>query len=105
MRADLARLGTLEEGVRGTLAQMALRLARAYDRFDGVDLTKLARLNQELRQTLAALVGVGSDDDGGEAARMSTPVWHEAQPGPADAGAADRRGGGEAGPAADATPG
>jgi hypothetical protein len=104
VRADLVRLGTLEEGVRGTLAQMALRMARAYDQYDGVDLTKLARLNQELRQTLAALVGVGDVDDSGEAARMSTPVWDEAQPRPADAGSAGRRGSGKARPAADAAP-
>ena len=71
----LSRLGKLNEGVRGPLAQMAIRMARAYDRYRGSDLTKLARLNQELRQTLAALVEVGDDDDGGEAARMSTPVW------------------------------
>lgn len=96
VRADLDRLGRLDEGVRGSLAQMALRMARAYDRFDG-DLTKLARANMELRQTLERIAEVGDDDDGGEAARMSTPVRDAAEPGAADAGAADGGGGAPAG--------
>ena len=93
--AALDRLGKLDEGVRGPLAEMAVRMARAYDQYEGADLTKLARLNQELRQTLTALVGVGDDDDGGEPARLSTPVWDATQPGPADAGTPGGGGGGD----------
>jgi hypothetical protein len=88
--ADLSRLGKLDEGVRGSLAQMALRLAQAYDAYDGEDPGKLSRLNQELRQTLKDVAEVGDDDDGraGDAARMSTPVRDASDAGPADVGAA-----------------
>ncbi len=96
VRADLERLGRLDEGVRGSLAEMALRMARAYDGYDGADITKLARVNMELRQTLCRIAEVGDDGDGGEAARMSTPVRDAAESGPADAGAADGGGRGEA---------
>lgn len=98
IKRDLAQLGRLDTGVRATLAQMVLKMARAYDRYEGADLAKLARLNQELRQTLAALTAEVSDDgDGEEAAHLSTPVWDPAEPGPADAGAEGGRGGGAAG--------
>lgn len=50
-------------GMQAPLAEMALRLARAYDGYAGDDLTKLSRLNQELRQTLQVIAEVGLDDD------------------------------------------
>lgn len=96
---DLERLGRLDTGVRATLAQMVRKMARAYDLYEGSDLAKLARLNQELRQTLMILTTeVGGDGDGGEeAAHLSTPVWDGPQPGPADAGAEGGGGRGAAG--------
>jgi hypothetical protein len=94
---ELDALAASKHVFQGTLTQMAVRLARAYDEYDGADLTKLARLNQELRQTLAALTEVGDDGDDGEAARMSTPVRHAEVAGAADVGAADRGGRGPAG--------
>jgi hypothetical protein len=111
---ELAAMDGADSAFHDSLAEMAVRLARAYDGYDGHDLTKLARLNQELRQTLAALVEVGVDDDSDEGARLSTPVFADvpaavrdaAQPGPADVGAAGGGGGGgsvaSTGPAADA---
>lgn len=98
IQVDLGRLGALDVGVRATLAQMVLKMARAYDRYEGADLAKLARLNQELRQTLTVLTTEASGDgDGEEAVHLSTPVWHAAEPGAADAGAAGGGGGGPAG--------
>lgn len=95
---DLAGLGKLDKGVRSTLAEMAKRLARAYDQDDGEDLSKLARLNMELRQTLTALTtAVAGDFDDGEAAHLSTPVRDGEEPGAADVGAAGGGGGGAAG--------
>ena len=73
MLADMERLGKLDEGVRGSLAQMALRLARAYDEFDG-DLTKLTRLNQELRTTLQAMAEVRDDGEHAGGAALPSPV-------------------------------
>jgi hypothetical protein len=98
IRRDLAQLGRLDTGVRSTLSQMVLKMARSYDRYEGADLAKLARLNQELRQTLMVLTTeANSDGDGEQAAHLSTPVWHAAEPGAADAGPAGGGGGGEAG--------
>jgi hypothetical protein len=98
VQRDLARLGRLDTGVRATLAEMALKMARAYDRYEGADLAKLARLNQELRQTLTGLTAeVNGDSDDDQAAHLSTPVWDGAQPGAPDAGAAGGGGRGEAG--------
>lgn len=107
VRRDLARLGELDDGARGSLAAMALRLAQAYDRYDGADMAKLARLNQELRQTLAAVVEVRNDGDGDEdAAALSTPEWapdvpaavrDAAEPGAADVGRPGGGGGAAAG--------
>jgi hypothetical protein len=98
VRQYLDQLGGLDIGARATLAQMILKLAHSYDEYDGSDLAKLARLNQELRQTLTALmVEVGGDsDDDGQAAHLSTPVWDGPQPRAADARA---EGGGGRGPA------
>ncbi len=105
VRADLDRLGRLDEGVRGSLAQMALRLARAYDLCADADLAQLARANMELRQTLSRIAEVDDDGDPDEAARTSTPEWtggsaavrDPAQSGAADVGAADGGGGGAPG--------
>lgn len=108
VRREIAALDGSVQIFHGSLSAMAVRLARAYDDYAGADLTKLARLNQELRQTLAALVEVGVDDNGDEAARLSTPVRDGEDTGPADAGAAGERGVGgfaaPAGQAADAAP-
>lgn len=98
VRRDLAQIGRLDTGVRATLAQMALKMARAYDGYEGSDLAKLARLNQELRATLTGLrTEVSGDSDVEEAAHLSTPVWDGAQSGAADAGAEGVGGGGAAG--------
>jgi hypothetical protein len=86
VRHDLGQLAERDVGISGSLSEMALRLASAYDEYDGEDLSKLARLNMELRQTLTALVReVGDDGDAEQAAHLSTPVWDGAQPGAADA--------------------
>lgn len=98
VQRDLGQLGRLDTGVRATLAEMVMKMARAYDRYEGADLAKLARLNQELRQTLMSLTTeVGGDSDDDEAAHLSTPVWDGAQPGAADVGAEGGGGGGAAG--------
>ncbi|MEV7264697.1 hypothetical protein AB0N38_14205 [Micromonospora aurantiaca] len=99
----LDRLGKLDSGVRAPLALMARKLARAFDQYQGNDLTKLSRLNQELRQTLTAMVEVGDDGDG-DGADLPAPVWDSAEPGAADAGRAGGGGGGAAAEAADAAP-
>jgi hypothetical protein len=95
VRRDLDRLGKLDEGVRGSLAQMALRMARAYDQYAGADLTKLSRANQELRATLQAMTEVGDDGDDDPSARLPSPVRNGAESGAVDAG---RAGGGGSGP-------
>ncbi len=41
VRRDLAQLGRLDTGVRATLAEMALKMARAYDRYEGADVDGL----------------------------------------------------------------
>ena len=64
--ADLARLGKFETGVRGSLAAMALKLARSLDgQPDDAAPTVTARLSQELRTTLLALMGVNVQDGAG----------------------------------------
>lgn len=60
--ADIERVGKTDVGVRGSLKEMALKLARAFDLCETDDITALAKLNAELRQTLARLTDVGSDD-------------------------------------------
>lgn len=72
-------------GMRAPLAEMALRLARAYDGYAGDDLTKLSRLNQELRQTLQVIAEVGLDDDDDRTGGLPAPVRHPAD-GSADVG-------------------
>ena len=61
-------------GMQAPLASMALRLARAYDQYVGGDLTKLSRLNQELRQTLQVIAEVGTDDDSDPTGGLPAPV-------------------------------
>jgi hypothetical protein len=61
--ADLERLGKLNTGVRGSLASVALKLARALDgQPDDAAPTTTARLSQELRTTLLAIMGVNTND-------------------------------------------
>lgn len=61
---DLARIGKLGVGVRNTLAQVAIRLARTLDA-QPLDAPpeKVARLAQELRTTLLAVMGVNQGSD------------------------------------------
>jgi hypothetical protein len=61
-------------GMQAPLAAMAVRLARAYDGYVGGDLTKLARLNQELRQTLQVIAEVGVDDDSDPTGGLPAPL-------------------------------
>lgn len=105
VRQDLRRMGKLDTGVKASLAETAVILARAIDSYSGrvdaggsaAQLSALAKAIQELRSTLRALVEKSDDADDGDEARMSTPVWDAAQSGAADVGAADRGGGGTAG--------
>lgn len=99
VRRDLRRLGRLDTGVRGSLAEVAFVLARAIDDADEEPPTTVAKLAQELRVTLGALREVGGDGDdaAGVAADLASAVWDTPQPGPADVGAEDRGGGGVAG--------
>lgn len=73
--ADLQRVGQLDKGVRGSLTEMAVKLARAFDICNTDDITALAKLNAELRQTLGRLTDVGSDKGTAEAlfAALSKP--------------------------------
>lgn len=78
VRRDLRRLGTLNTGVRASLAQAALILARAIDSYakeakTPAELSAIAKAIQELRTTLARLVEASDDDEG--AAGDTTPVW------------------------------
>ncbi len=100
-----ALAGVDTSGSGAPLAAMALRMARAYDAYEDADLTKLARLNQELRQTLRALAEAVDDGDDDEAAAVSTPVWNGEDAGAADVGAAGGGGGTQVGQAADAASG
>ena len=66
VQTDLDRLGKLDTGVRGSMAQVALKLARALDNQpDDAGPTTTARLAQELRTTLLALMGVNTKDGTG----------------------------------------
>ena len=98
-RRDLRRLGRLDTGVRGSLAEVAFVLARAIDDADEEPPTTVAKLAQELRVTLGALreVGGDSDDAAGVADDLSAAVWDTAELGPADVGAEGGAGGGVAG--------
>lgn len=72
---DIERVGQLDKGVRGSLKEMAVKLARAFDLCETDDITALAKLNAELRQTLSRLTEVGSDKGTAEAlfAALSKP--------------------------------
>ncbi len=79
VKNDLAKL-KLEDGMRATLAQAALVLARSIDAYSGktesaAQLSAVAKAIQELRSTLSRLLEV-NDDAGAEeeGARISTPV-------------------------------
>lgn len=77
IRAYIREIGKLE-GPQETLARMALRLAKEYDAYVDGDLTKLARANMELRQTLMALRDAAVSKDNDEDAKiLSTPEWTE----------------------------
>jgi len=74
---DLARAGKLDTGVRGTLAEMAQKLAVAFDTCSTEDIAALAKLNAELRQTLSRLDEAGNADRGtlaGILEALSNPV-------------------------------
>lgn len=73
VRAALATYSGLT-GMQAPLSAMALRLARAYDGYAGDDLTKLSRLNQELRQTLTVIAEVGLDDDDDRTGGLPAPA-------------------------------
>ena len=62
VRADIDRLGRTDVGVRGSLKEMALKLARAFDQCQTDDITALSKLNAELRQTLGRMTGTDNDD-------------------------------------------
>lgn len=77
VRDNLARLGSLDTGVRASMSEMALKLARALDQCDSGDIASLSKLNSELRQTLNRLTGAdGVDSDRLQAllVALSTPV-------------------------------
>lgn len=102
VRKDLRGMGSLDTGVRGSLAQAALILARAIDAYSdqmgaAAQLSAIAKAIQELRTTLAALMEKTDDEHPDAPAGDSTPVWDAAEPGAADAGAAGGAGGAAAG--------
>jgi hypothetical protein len=89
VRADIDRVGKIDVGVRGSLKEMALKLARAFDLCETDDITALAKLNAELRQTLSRLTDVGRDDTDTIAAlfrRLSAPVRYSPESGQAEPG-------------------
>lgn len=62
VRHDIEAIGGEEVGFRGSLTEIALALARALDRADaGEDLSKVAAVSLQLRQTLASMASVGTD--------------------------------------------
>lgn len=83
VRLDIDRIGKTDTGVRGSLKEMALKLARAFDECKTEDITALAKLNSELRQTLSRLTDVGNDDAVSIAdllRQLSSPVRHTPEP-------------------------
>lgn len=102
---DLSRMHGLESGVRGSLAQIARRLAKRMDETDdGTSETAFAGLAQQLRTTLMALTEVGSDGTLANALydRLSTPVRDASDAEPDDAGTARRANRGDSREAVDA---
>ena len=107
LRLDLDRLQQMESRGRGTLAELALRMAQAIDGWEedrsSSGLSALARAHQELRATLGALMEEVGDDGDDAAAGLPAPVWNGSKR-PAHVGGAGGGGGGEAGEAAHAAP-
>ncbi len=103
LQRDLDRFAGMDTGARGTLAQLAMRLARAIDGWDedmsSSGLSALARAQQELRATLEKLTeAVVTDDDDDEfLARMSSAVRNSAQPGSGNVRNSNGGGGGAPG--------
>lgn len=95
--ADIRDLGALAGGVRRSLAQVALFLARAIDaRGEDAGPTTTAQLARELRSTLVALTWGDDDDDdgfGAVAAALSPELGYAAESGAGDVRAGDREGG------------
>ena len=107
------------DGPQATFAEMALRLAREYDTYSDVDMSKLARANMELRQTMTALADAARSKEDDEKKLVRTPEWtndghrrpemppvvRDAQiSGTPDVGRGNRRGGKESGKAPHAAP-
>jgi len=68
-------------GPQATLAQMALRLSREYDTYADIDMSKLARANMELRQTMTALAAAAQQEENDkDAPHLSTPEWTDRGP-------------------------
>jgi hypothetical protein len=89
VRRDLRDIGDLPSGGHA-LAEIAAIIARAIDAEEG-PLTARAKLAQELRVTLGQLREVARDGFAGdEDGEPSTPVWHAAESGASDVGAAGR---------------
>lgn len=65
---------TTEPGFRALCAVMAIRLAHAYDAWDGADVATGVRLNAELLRTVSAACGEADPWAGAEAEHLSTPV-------------------------------
>lgn len=75
--ADMANMGGLDTGFRGSLAEIALALARALDRADTEeDIGKIAQVSLQLRQTLGSMADIGGDAESTKAIfeHMRTPV-------------------------------
>ena len=87
--ADMLRVGKTDVGVRSSLKEMALKLARALDLCSTDDVMTLAKANAELRQTLGKLTDTaGQDIERFEALfrRMSTAVRDASESGEDDSG-------------------
>jgi len=87
VRADLRQLAAENVGVQRSLAQTAYALAAGLDRARGLGtasaLIGAAGAAKELRATLEALVGVGSDSDRTAEilAQLSSPLGDAEEPG------------------------
>jgi hypothetical protein len=89
---DLARMGALDTGVRGSLGELARVLAIKVDEAvdGGAPLAQVVKAMQELRVVLRQMVEVRGDGDLAKALRriMSAPVRDGADAGAGDAGPA-----------------
>jgi len=81
VRRDLDRMGKLDVGVRGSLAAIATRLARALDSTQDDDLTRVSQVSLQLRQTLVSLSDVSNDPEliRQLLSRLSTPTDGDAE--------------------------